>query len=84
MERQLIYIGHAFEALLRKKGYITNQSFTEAFGIKYASFARYISGLKHGKRGGNLETLIKYLEFLNSNFFELINFFESSDNQKRL
>ena len=81
MEKQLIYIGHAFEALLRKKGYETNQSFTEAYGVKQASFGRYISGLKSGKRGGNLETLAKYLEFLNSNFIELVNFFGNNNNQ---
>ena len=82
MENQLIYIGHAFEALLRKKGYNTNQAFTDSYGVKYASFARYISGLKQGRRGGNLETLAKYLDFLGSNFFELTNFFENSNNLK--
>ncbi len=72
-----INIGHALEALIRKRGYKTNMEFTIDYGVKYASFSRYISGLKQGRRGGNLETLVKYLEFLDSSLFELLNFFEN-------
>ncbi len=77
-----INIGHALEALIRKRGYKTNMEFTIDYGVKYASFSRYISGLKQGRRGGYLETLVKYLEFLDSSLFELLNFFGNIDNQK--
>ena len=81
LNKKLVSLGYSFEAMLRSKGYKTNKEFASEYGVKYASFSRYIAGLKSGKRGGHLDTLIKYLDFLEVSLSELVNFFENNHNK---